>query len=47
MSRDQTRSEPYGGRFTKETPRPGDAEHVRRSQVRHAMIAGTVGTSIE
>ena len=47
MSRDHTRSEPYGGRFTKETPRNGDAEKVRRSQVRRAMIAGTVGTSIE
>src|SRR3954453_2847572 len=47
MSRDQTRSEPYGGRFTKEAPRDGDAERLRRSQVRRAMIAGTGGTSIE
>jgi metabolite-proton symporter len=47
MSRDQTRSEPYGGRFTKEAPRDGDAERLHRSQVRRAMIAGTVGTSIE
>ena len=47
MSRDDTRSEPYGGRFTKEAPRNGDAETLRRSQVRRAMIAGTVGTSIE
>jgi metabolite-proton symporter len=47
MSRDLTRSEPYGGRFTKEAPRNGDAERLRKSQVRRAMIAGTVGTSIE
>ena len=47
MSRDQTRSEPYGGRFTKEAPRDGEAERLRRKQVRRAMVAGTVGTSIE
>ena len=47
MSRDQTRSEPYGGRFTKEAPRDGEAERLRKGQVRRAMIAGTVGTSIE
>jgi metabolite-proton symporter len=47
MSRDETRSEPYGGRFTKEAPRSGEAERLRRNQVRRAMIAGTVGTSIE
>ena len=47
MSRDDTRSEPYGGRFTKETPRNGEAENVRRSQVRRAIVASTVGTSIE
>ena len=47
MSRDNTRSEPYGGRFTKETPSNGDAENVRRGRVRRAMIAGTVGTAIE
>ena len=47
MSRDQTRSEPYGGRFTKEAPRDGEAERLRKKQVRRAMVAGTVGTSIE
>jgi MFS family permease len=47
MSRDQSRPEPYGGRFTKEAPRDGEAERLRRGQVRRAMIAGTVGTSIE
>src|SRR3954453_11376597 len=47
MSRDQTRSDPYGVPFTKEAPRDGDAELLHRSQVRRAMIAGTVGTSIE
>ena len=47
MSRDDTRSEPYGGRFTKEAPRDDQAGALRRKQVRRAMIAGTVGTSIE
>ena len=47
MSRDDTRSEPYGGRFTKEAPRDDQAEGLRRKQVRRAMVAGTVGTSIE
>jgi hypothetical protein len=47
MSRAPTRSEPYGGRFTKEAPRDGEAERLRKGQVRRAMIAGTVGTSIE
>ena len=47
MSRDDTRSEPYGGRFTKEAPRDGQAEALRRKQVRRALVASTVGTSIE
>ena len=47
MSRAQTGTEPYSGRFTKEASRDGEAERVRRSQVRRALIAGTVGTSIE
>jgi metabolite-proton symporter len=47
MSPDPASTQPYGGRFTKEAPRNGDAERLRRSQVRRAMVAGTVGTSIE
>src|SRR5919198_489821 len=53
MSPDQPSTQPYGGRFTKEAPRderaPRDehAERLRKGQVRRAMIAGTVGTSIE
>jgi metabolite-proton symporter len=47
MSPDQARTEPYGGRFTKEAPRNREAERLRQSQVRRALIAGTVGTSIE
>jgi metabolite-proton symporter len=47
MSPAQARTEPYGGRFTKEAWRDGEAERVRRSQVRRALVAGTVGTSIE
>jgi hypothetical protein len=34
MSRDQTRSDPYGGRFTKEAARNGDAERLRKKNVR-------------
>jgi metabolite-proton symporter len=47
MSRDQARSEPYGGRFTKEAAGNGRAEGLRRKHVRRAMVAGTVGTAIE
>src|SRR6478752_742330 len=47
MSRDDTRSEPYGGRFTKEAPRDDQADALRRKQVRRALVASTVGTSIE
>jgi MFS family permease len=47
MSRDHTRTEPYGGRFTKEAPRDGEADRLHKKQVRRAMVAGTVGTSIE
>ena len=47
MSPDQASTEPYGGRFTKEAPRDGKDAGVRRSQVRRAMVAGVVGTSIE
>jgi metabolite-proton symporter len=47
MSRDQASTDRYDGRFTKEAWRDDDAERVRRSQVRRAMVAGTVGTSIE
>src|ERR671936_643655 len=53
MSPDQPSTQPYGGRFTKEAPRderaPRDehAERLRQNQVRRALIAGTVGTSIE
>jgi metabolite-proton symporter len=47
MSPDPASTQPYGGRFTKEPPRNGKAEHLRRKQVRRAMVAGTVGTSIE
>jgi len=47
MSRDQARSEPYGGRFTKEAAGNGRADGLRRKHVRRAMVAGTVGTAIE
>jgi metabolite-proton symporter len=47
MSPDQASTQPYGGRFTKDAARDGQAERLRKSQVRRAMIAGTVGTSIE
>ena len=47
MSPDQAHTEPYGGRFTKEAPRDGKDAVLRRSQVRRAMVAGVVGTSIE
>jgi metabolite-proton symporter len=47
MSPDPASTQPYGGRFTKEAPRNGDAEQLRKKQVRRAMVAGTVGTSIE
>jgi metabolite-proton symporter len=47
MPRNQARTEPYGGRFTKDAPQNGEAERLRKKQVRRAMIAGTVGTSIE
>ncbi|HEX5926032.1 MAG TPA: MFS transporter, partial [Baekduia sp.] len=47
MSPDQAHTEPYGGRFTKEAPRDGKDAVLRRSQVRRAMVAGIVGTSIE
>ncbi len=48
---DFARTQPYGGRFTKEAPpdapRDAEAERLRKKQVRRAMVAGTVGTSIE
>jgi metabolite-proton symporter len=47
MSPDPATTDRYGGRFTKEAWRERDAERLRRSQVRRALIAGTVGTSIE
>jgi metabolite-proton symporter len=48
MSPDQASTQPYGGRFTKDAPpRDEQAERLRKGQVRRAMIAGTVGTSIE
>jgi metabolite-proton symporter len=48
MSPDQASTQPYGGRFTKAAPpRDEQAERLRKRQVRRAMIAGTVGTSIE
>jgi metabolite-proton symporter len=48
MSTDPASTARYDGRFTKEKWRDADgAERVRRSQVRRAMVAGTVGTSIE
>jgi metabolite-proton symporter len=47
MSPDPASTDRYDGRFTKEAWRDDDAERLRRGQVRRAMIAGTVGTSIE
>jgi metabolite-proton symporter len=47
MSSDDTRAEPYGGRFTKDATRDAETERERKRQVRRAMVAGTVGTSIE
>jgi metabolite-proton symporter len=47
MSTDPASTARYDGRFTKEKWRDADAKGVRRSQVRRAMVAGTVGTSIE
>jgi metabolite-proton symporter len=44
MSSD-ARTQRYGGRFTKEGWQ--DADRLRKSQVRRAMVAGVVGTSIE
>jgi metabolite-proton symporter len=35
---------PYSGRFTREAD---DSQQLRRKQVRRALVAGTVGTSIE
>jgi metabolite-proton symporter len=46
MSSD-ARTQRYGDRFTKQEWKDADAERLRKSQVRRAMFAGVVGTSIE